>query len=73
MSKKIEGVDLEGKLVRLWPGRVWHPYEVGYAFGGFGCDPGLRGKAVFVRYMDGHTKRIERCDVEAVVDGPEEV
>lgn len=74
----IDGVDLEGKHVLLredvlapeWRDPTW---RVALAKGGFGCHPGLRGKAVLVEHVrDGDSSRFERYEIERLAT-PEEV
>jgi hypothetical protein len=63
--------NIENRLVRLKKGVLSPSYRVGYCFGGFGAFPDTTGTAVFLRFLDGRTCRVERYDVEAIVTGPE--
>lgn len=78
MDTSIDGVELEGKHVIIGERAMGAAYRdvtwrTVLAKGGFGCSPGLRGKAVFVEHVrDGDTGRFERYEIERLAT-PEEV
>lgn len=67
---KIDGIDLTGKRVLFRKGvmRPEHENLTGIATGGFGCSPKLAGRAVFVRLDNGDEGRVNREDIEAVIE-----
>ena len=62
--------DLKGRHIqdgdRIYIDRVTVTREFAIATGGFGCNPDSHGSAVFVKYDDDKTDRIERHQIHAI-------
>ena len=71
IEKGIDGEDLTGKVVIIRKDSLVSPYSEGdrrfLAKVGFGCKPGLIGRAVWgIFLVDGEECRMNRSDVEGI-------